>query len=64
MQHQGYGYGQQQQQQQGAMGGNYMQNAQNAYGGFISDPTAQMGFQVGKTAVMAGQEYVEQNVRP
>jgi hypothetical protein len=32
------------------------------FGGFISDPTAQMGYQVGKTAMMAGQEYVEQNV--
>jgi hypothetical protein len=34
------------------------------FGGFINDPTAQMGFQVGKTAVMAGQEYMEQNVCP
>lgn len=33
------------------------------FGGFINDPTAQMGFQVGKTAMMAGQEYMEQNVR-
>ena len=32
------------------------------FGGFINDPTAQMGFQVGKSAVMAGQEYVEQHV--
>src|SRR5436190_18272942 len=31
--------------------------------GFINDPTARMGFQVGKSAVMAGQEYMEQNVR-
>jgi hypothetical protein len=30
--------------------------------GFINDPTAHMGFQVGKTAMMAGQEYMEQNV--
>jgi hypothetical protein len=29
--------------------------------GFINDPTAHMGFQVGKTAMMAGQEYMEQN---
>ena len=29
----------------------------------MNDQTAQMGFQVGKSAVMAGQEYVEQNVR-
>lgn len=34
-----------------------------AFGGFMNDQTAQMGFQVGKSAVMAGQEYVEQNVR-
>lgn len=32
------------------------------FDGFINDPTAQMGFQVGKTAMAAGQEYVEQNV--
>ncbi|OKL63144.1 hypothetical protein UA08_01355 [Talaromyces atroroseus] len=31
------------------------------FGGFMTDPTAQMGFQVGKTAMMAGQEYMEQN---
>lgn len=36
---------------------------QPGFGGFMTDPTAQMGFQVGKTAVMAGQEYMEQNVR-
>lgn len=28
----------------------------------MNDPTAQMGFQVGKSAVMAGQDYMEQNV--
>lgn len=28
----------------------------------MNDPTAQMGFQMGKSAVAAGQEYVEQNV--
>lgn len=28
----------------------------------MNDQTAQMGFQVGKSAVMAGQEYVEQNI--
>lgn len=33
------------------------------FGGFMNDQTAQMGFQVGKSAVMAGQEYMEQNVR-
>ncbi|KAJ5612298.1 ER to Golgi transport protein Yif1 [Penicillium lagena] len=31
-------------------------------GGIINDPTAQMGFQVGKSAMMAGQEYMEQNL--
>ncbi|KAJ5674641.1 uncharacterized protein N7477_004575 [Penicillium maclennaniae] len=29
--------------------------------GFMTDPTAQMGFQVGKSAMAAGQEYMEQN---
>jgi hypothetical protein len=33
-----------------------------AFGGFMNDHTAQMGFQIGKSAAMAGQEYVEQNV--
>ena len=32
------------------------------YGNFMSDPTAQMGFQVGQTALKHGTEYVEQNV--
>lgn len=32
------------------------------FGQFMTDPTAQMGFQVGKSAMMAGQEYMEQNV--
>ncbi|KAJ5203863.1 ER to Golgi transport protein Yif1 [Penicillium cinerascens] len=45
--------------QSGAAGaaGNYGPN----FPGFMSDPTAQMGFQVGKSAMAAGQEYVEQN---
>lgn len=34
-----------------------------SFGGFINDPTAQLGFQMGKSAVDAGQQYVEQNVR-
>ena len=34
-----------------------------AFGGFMNDQTAAMGFQVGRSAVMAGQEYMEQNVR-
>lgn len=28
----------------------------------MNDPTAQMGFQLGKSAVDAGQQYMEQNV--
>lgn len=32
-----------------------------AFGGIMNDSTAQMGFQVGKSAVMAGHEYMEQN---
>lgn len=32
------------------------------FGGFMTEPTAQMGFQVGRTAMAAGQEYMEQNV--
>ena len=54
-----YGNPYQLQPQQGGMGG---------YGagfeGFISDPTAQMGFQIGKHAMDAGQHYIDQNVRP
>lgn len=58
----GYGYGSSppQQGQPGAQGSSYVHPA---FGGFINDPTAQMGFQMGKSAVAAGQEYVEQNVR-
>jgi protein transport protein YIF1 len=37
-------------------------NAFGAYGGLMTDPTAQMGFQVGQTALKHGTEYVEQNV--
>ena len=51
----------------GQMGG--AQQAQNQggpfapnFGGFMNDQTAQMGFQVGQKAVMAGQEYMEQSV--
>jgi len=35
-----------------------------SFGGFINDPTAQLGFQMGKSAVDAGQHYMEQNVCP
>ena len=34
-----------------------------SFGNFINDPTAQIGFQMGKTAMDAGQQYMEQNVR-
>lgn len=56
-----------QHQQQSAGYGNPYQpqgggNAFGAYGGFINDPTAQMGFQVGQTALKHGTEYMEQNV--
>ena len=34
-----------------------------AFGGFMNDGTAQMGYQVGKSAFNAGQEIFEQNVR-
>lgn len=43
---------------QGGSGGSYAPG----FGGFINDPTAQMGFQVGQHAMKAGQEYMEQNV--
>lgn len=72
-----YGYGgggaqsppQGQQQQQaphgqaggGQAAGGYMHPA---FGGLINDPTAQMGLQMGQSAMKVGQEYVEQNVRP
>nr|POE66151.1 protein transport protein yif1 [Quercus suber] len=52
----GYGYGQS--PPQSSAGGGSMHPA---FGSFINDPTAQMGFQVGQSAVMAGQEYVQQN---
>ena len=39
-------------------GGSFAPN----FGGFMNDQTAQMGFQIGKSAVMAGQDYVDQNV--
>lgn len=56
-----YGYGQSPAQGGGQAGGsnNYMHPA---FGGFINDPTAQLGFQMGKSAVDAGQQYAEQTV--
>ena len=29
----------------------------------MNDPTAQMGFQIGQSALKHGQDYVDQNVR-
>lgn len=58
----------QQQQHQSGYGNPYQPQGQGGasafgpYGGFINDPTAQMGFQVGQTALKHGTEYVEQNV--
>ena len=44
--------------QVGAGGNAFSQN----FGGFMQDPTAQMGFQVGQHAMKAGQDYMEQSV--
>ncbi|KNG44935.1 er to golgi transport protein yif1 [Stemphylium lycopersici] len=54
----GYGYGQQGGGMPPQQGG---YNMHPSFGGFINDPTAQLGFQMGKSAVDAGQHYVEQN---
>ncbi|MCJ1308506.1 hypothetical protein MMC25_002159 [Agyrium rufum] len=43
---------------QGAPGSQYAPN----FGGFMNDHTAQMGYQVGKSAVKASQDYMEQNL--
>ena len=48
-------------QQPGAPGGGGAPFAP-AFGGFINDQTAAMGFQVGRNMAAAGQEYLEQNV--
>ncbi|KAK8193591.1 putative membrane protein [Phyllosticta capitalensis] len=53
-----YGYPQQGQQNP-QQGGGFMQ--QPGFGGFLNDPTAQMGFSLGQNAARAGQEYMEQN---
>ncbi len=54
------GYGNPFQAQGSASSGNPF----GAYGNFMNDQTAQMGFQVGQTALKHGQEYMEQNVSP
>ena len=33
-----------------------------AFGGFINDPSTQLGLQMGQTAFNAGQQYIDQNV--
>jgi len=54
-----YAYQPQQHQPQGSMGNAY---GAPMFGNFINDPTAQVGFQMGKQALNVGTEYVEQNV--
>ncbi|KAF1808762.1 YIF1-domain-containing protein [Eremomyces bilateralis CBS 781.70] len=50
-----YGYG------HNPSGGGSGYPANPSFGGFMTEPTAQMGLQVGKSAFNAGQEYMEQN---
>lgn len=56
------GYGGNPYQPSPAQGGNPNYVGGPGFGQFMTDPTAQMGFQVGKSAMMAGQEYMESNV--
>lgn len=56
------GYGGNPYQPSPAQGGNPNYAGGPGFGQFMTDPTAQMGFQVGKSAMMAGQEYMESNV--
>ncbi|KAJ5109951.1 hypothetical protein N7532_002596 [Penicillium argentinense] len=55
------GYGGNPYQSSPAQGGPQNYQGGPGFGGFMNDPTAQMGFQVGKSAMAAGQEYMEQN---
>lgn len=55
-----YGYAPQQQTPNPAGGGGYMAGP---YMNFMADPAAQMGLQMGQSAMKVGQDYVEQNVR-
>ena len=57
------GYGGNPYQPSPAQGGSGSYAPGPGFGGFMNEPTAQMGFQVGKTAMAAGQEYMESNVR-
>ncbi|CAF9912092.1 MAG: hypothetical protein HETSPECPRED_000828 [Heterodermia speciosa] len=52
--------GQQQQQPTAGLGAG--PNFGPAFGGLMNDHTAQMGFQMGQSAVKVGQEYMEQNI--
>ncbi|TKA22861.1 hypothetical protein B0A50_07761 [Salinomyces thailandicus] len=45
--------------QPGGAGGGYTPHP--AFGGFINDPTTQMGLQMGQSAMKVGSDYVEQN---
>lgn len=58
-------FGSTSQQPYGQMGGQQQQQQQqwNQFG-MMNDATAQMGMQFGRSAVMAGQDYVNKNVRP
>jgi hypothetical protein len=56
------GYGGNPYQPSPAQGGSGTYAPGPGFGGFMNEPTAQMGFQVGKSAMAAGQEYMEQNV--
>ncbi|KAF2649942.1 YIF1-domain-containing protein [Lophiostoma macrostomum CBS 122681] len=57
----GYGYaGQQGVPAQG--GGGYGSTMQPPFGNFMNDPAAQMGLQFGRSAMDAGQHYMEQNL--
>jgi hypothetical protein len=61
----GYGGFAAQQQQQQPPPGQQPQSFGAQYGGFntfMSEPAAQMSYQLGKNAVLAGQDYVEQNL--
>ncbi|KAI9733386.1 MAG: hypothetical protein M1834_003470 [Cirrosporium novae-zelandiae] len=53
------GYGNPYQPQPAQGGGNF---GPPNFGGFMNDTTAQMGFQVGRSALAAGQEYMDKNV--
>lgn len=47
---------------QGGSGTYGVQAGAQAFGGLMQDPTAQMGYAMGKHAISAGHDYMEQNV--